>query len=287
MARLETGIQNVTGLSSINRSGARASKSSPRPVDDMLMMNAACRAGTRLGRAVAVRPLALAAAAVRSCRAPRTVGSATAAVAFAVAIAVATHRRAFSTASAASSSAATADSHLLLRPLHGWAPQFDRLTSRDIEEGMRALLPTLHAQLDRLEADIAASLGNDTGTGAGSTGTSEFTAAECAAEWARVIDAADRIDDRLSVAWSTVAHLQGVRDSPCLRAAVAAVEPELIAFRLRLAQSRALHAATVRLDARGGAHLSATQRRVLALALRDARLRYRTEPLVDWSELSR
>ncbi len=237
----------------------------------MLMMNAACRA---LGRAVAVRPLALAAAAVHSCRAPRTVASATAAVAFAVAIAVATHRRAFSTSSAASSSsaaaaaAAAADSHLLLRPLHGWAPQFDRLTSRDIEAGMRALLPTLHAQLDRLEADIAASLGSD-----GDNATSEFTADECAAEWARVIDAADRIDDRLSVAWSTVAHLQGVRDSPCLRAAVAAVEPALIAFRLRLAQSRALHAATVRLEARGGAHLSATQRRVLALALRDARLR--------------
>ena len=134
---------------------------------------------------------------------------------------------------------------------------------------MRALLPTLHAQLDRLEADIAASLGSDSGN------AHEFSAAECAAEWARVIDAADRIDDRLSVAWSTVAHLQGVRDSPCLRAAVAAVEPDLIAFRLRLAQSRVLHAATVRLDARGGAHLSATQRRVLALALRDARLRWR------------
>jgi len=66
---------------------------------------------------------------------------------------------------------------------------------------------------------------------------------------------------------------QSVRDNPELRKAVAEVQSEVVAFELRLGQSRALYDALTAINQGAGwAKLSATQQRVVLLQLRDLEL---------------
>ncbi len=54
---------------------------------------------------------------------------------------------------------------------------------------------------------------------------------------------AERLEDRLSRAWSPVGHLHGVMDSEDLRKAYATAQEKLVAFNTKLGQNRALYAA--------------------------------------------
>ncbi len=130
----------------------------------------------------------------------------------------------------------------------GGPPRFDLIRAEHVVGGMRALLAGLGADLDRLEATAAPA-------------------------WDAVVEPLDRLTDRLSFAWGTVGHLMGVRSSEALRAAHRTVQPEVVAFSLRLGQSRPLYRALKALQAgAGGTVLDATGRRIVDALVRDAEL---------------
>lgn len=93
--------------------------------------------------------------------------------------------------------------------------------------GIRALLSELSSEVDALEASARS----------GEAGT-----------WAEVVVPLERVGDRLSRVWGSVSHLKGVKDSAELRAAVEEVQPERVAFGLRLSQSKPIYEALKRVQ---------------------------------------
>jgi oligopeptidase A len=127
-------------------------------------------------------------------------------------------------------------------------PHFDRITPEHVVPGMRALLADLGAELDRLEASAAPA-------------------------WDTVVEPITRMTDRLSLAWGTVGHLMGVRNSDALRKAHETVQPEVVAFSVRLGQSKPIYRALKSLETGDAwAVLDGTQRRIVTSLVRDAEL---------------
>lgn len=140
-------------------------------------------------------------------------------------------------------------------PLLDDATQFPRYADvrpEHVVPGVRAALAALTRDLDALEARAAS----------GEPVT-----------YASVAEPLERMADRLERTWGVVGHLKGVRDSAELRAAVAEAQPDVVAFELRLGQSRAVYDAlkAVR-DGPEFATLSPARRRVVELQLRDLEL---------------
>jgi oligopeptidase A len=127
-------------------------------------------------------------------------------------------------------------------------PPFDRIRVEHVEPAMRTVLERLGRDLDVLERDVTAA-------------------------WDAIVPPLDEIGDRLARVWGVVSHLMSVRNSPELRAAHERVQPEVVAFSLRLGQSRALYDALRALRAGPAwAALDATRRRIVELLIRDAEL---------------
>ncbi len=125
-------------------------------------------------------------------------------------------------------------------------PRFDEIESEQIEPGMRALLVELERELDALEREVLPS-------------------------WAGAVEPLERISDRLGTRWGIVGHLLGVKNGTALRAAHEAVQPEVVRFGIRLAQSRPLYEAFVALQkSAAAASLDPAQRRVVEVLVRDA-----------------
>lgn len=102
----------------------------------------------------------------------------------------------------------------------------------------------------------------------------ELERVERAAEptWESTLEPLEAIGERLGRAWGVVGHLMGVRNSDDLRAAHEEVQPEVVAFGLRIGQSRPIYEAVLAL--RGSsefARLDATKQRIVESMLRDAR----------------
>ncbi|HTO51908.1 MAG TPA: M3 family metallopeptidase [Myxococcota bacterium] len=136
----------------------------------------------------------------------------------------------------------------LLAPASDGLPRFDAVLPEHVEPGMRALLAQLGDELSALERNVAPS-------------------------WAGVVEPLERIGDLLATRWSVVGHLMGVRNSPALRAAHEAVQPEVIVFGLRVAQSKPIYDALVGLEKSDAyRRLDPAQRRIVTLLIRDARL---------------
>ncbi len=132
-------------------------------------------------------------------------------------------------------------------------PSFEAITPDQVVAHIPALLSTLQAELDRLEADLtAAAAGRNLG-------------------WAEVMDPLHRLGERLRWSWGVVSHLNGVCNSPELREAHASQQAAVVAFGNRAGQSRVLFEALRSLQAQGG--LDATQERILTAELRDMELR--------------
>jgi oligopeptidase A len=136
-------------------------------------------------------------------------------------------------------------------------PAFDRIEAEHVVPGIRTLLSEIGASLDDLEkvaAEIAASKDGSPSR-----------------VWPEVVEPLERLTDRLGRAWGSVTHLKAVKDSPELRAAVEEVQPERVAFSLRLSQSRPLYDALAALKADGKAfsQLSDARRRAVDAELRD------------------
>jgi oligopeptidase A len=127
-------------------------------------------------------------------------------------------------------------------------PRFDRITPEHVVPAMRALLADLGAELDRLEASAAPA-------------------------WDTVVEPITGMTDRLSLAWGTVGHLMGVRNSEALRKAHETVQPDVVAFSIRLGQSKPIYRALKGLEAgEAWAALDGTQRRIVTSLVRDAEL---------------
>src|SRR5262249_51580378 len=127
-------------------------------------------------------------------------------------------------------------------------PRFDAIRPEHVEPAIRALLAQLGAELEALEKNVAPT-------------------------WAGVVEPLERMGDLLGTRWGVVGHLLGVRNSSELRAAHEAVQPGVVVFGLRLAQSRPIFDALVALEKSDPfAKLEPAQRRIVKLLIRDARL---------------
>ncbi|MDF1555637.1 MAG: M3 family metallopeptidase [Deferrisomatales bacterium] len=106
-------------------------------------------------------------------------------------------------------------------PLLTWtdAPPFDRIRTEHVVPAVRQLLAKAEAQLAALEADP--------GIGC----------------WDCLVPALERLEDQLWRVWGVVEHLLAVRNSPELREAHGAVEPEVVRFGNRHGQSQELYRA--------------------------------------------
>ena len=129
-------------------------------------------------------------------------------------------------------------------------PAFDRISVADVEPGIRALVADVEKGITALEAACGPAW---------------------IPSWDGLLNALHTVTEPLHLAWGVVNHLMGVQNSPELRAAHQAVQPDVVKLYLRLGQSRALYEALLRLrDAR--LPLSATQERILANEIRDMEL---------------
>ena len=134
-------------------------------------------------------------------------------------------------------------------PLHaaGALPRFDEIETGHVVPGTRALLETLEEELAALESDLEPT-------------------------WSGLVERLEAMSDRLGYAWGLVGHLMGVKNSDALREAHAEVQGEVIAFGLRLAQSRPIYEGLEALAASASfAELEPAQRRIVESLLREAR----------------
>ncbi len=121
-------------------------------------------------------------------------------------------------------------------------PRFADVVPEHVIPAIRTLLAELTDELERVEAAAAPS-------------------------WDAVVEPITRITERLSFAWGIVGHLMGVRNSDALREAHETVQPEVVAFYIRLGQSRPLYRALKALETSSAwAALDGAQQRIVARA---------------------
>ena len=130
---------------------------------------------------------------------------------------------------------------------HGALPRFDLFRPEQVAPGIRGLLAELEQDLSALEAALEPS-------------------------WDRLIAPLEEISDRFGYAWGLVGHLMGVQNSDALRDAHQSVQGEVVAFGLRLAQSRPIFAGLEVLRASADFdRLAPAQQRIVDSLLREAR----------------
>lgn len=96
--------------------------------------------------------------------------------------------------------------------------------------------------------------------------------ANVAPNWAATIEALDEIGRPFEYAWGPVTHLFGVRNSPELREAYETVLPEMVAYGLRVRQSKPIYEALKALRDDRAASLDEAQRRIIDRRVLDAEL---------------
>jgi oligopeptidase A len=112
---------------------------------------------------------------------------------------------------------------------------------------MRELLSRLDGELEALEAKLVPS-------------------------WEGLVVPLESMAERLAFAWGLVGHLMGVRNSDALRDAHAAMQPEVVTFGLRQAQSRPIYEGLCTLrEAEDFSALDPAQQRIVRSLIRDAR----------------
>ena len=127
-------------------------------------------------------------------------------------------------------------------------PRFDLIEPEHVEPALRELLAQLSSELGALEREAAPS-------------------------WQALVEPLERTGDRLDRTWGVVGHLMAVRNSEALRRAHERVQPEVVDFSVRLAQSRPIYEALKALKAgKAFEELDLAQQRIVHLLLRDAEL---------------
>jgi oligopeptidase A len=131
--------------------------------------------------------------------------------------------------------------------LYGALPRFDLFDPARVESGITTLLAELESDLARLEQSIEPS-------------------------WEGLIEPLEGLSERLGFAWGIVGHLMGVQNSDALREAHASVQPAVVGFGLRLAQSAPIFRGLEALQKDDAfSRLDAAQQRIVESLLREAR----------------
>ncbi|KAI3451847.1 hypothetical protein Pfo_008512 [Paulownia fortunei] len=95
-------------------------------------------------------------------------------------------------------------------------PPFDSIEAKHVRPGIRALLKQLECELEELERTVEPT-------------------------WPKLVEPLERIVDRLAVVWGAVSHLKSVKDNADLRSAIEEIQPEKVAFELKLGQSKPIY----------------------------------------------
>ncbi|XP_049381695.1 probable cytosolic oligopeptidase A [Solanum stenotomum] len=95
-------------------------------------------------------------------------------------------------------------------------PPFDVIEAKHVRPGIRALLKKIDEELSALEKTVEPT-------------------------WPKLVEPLEKIIDRLTVVWGAVNHLKSVKDNPELRSALEEVQPEKVAFQLKLGQSKPIY----------------------------------------------
>ena len=134
-------------------------------------------------------------------------------------------------------------------------PRFEAITPEQVEQGIPALLDTLNHELTALETRLEQRLSE----------AHPLT-------WDELMSPLHQLGERLRWSWGVVSHLNGVCNTPELRAAHQQQQGAVVQFGNRAGQSRPIYQALEALQ-ESAASLDGTQLRILQAELRDMRLR--------------
>ncbi|XP_073044818.1 probable cytosolic oligopeptidase A [Primulina eburnea] len=125
-------------------------------------------------------------------------------------------------------------------------PPFDSILPKHVRPGIRALLKQLELELEELERTVEPT-------------------------WPKLVEPLERIVDRMAVVWGAVSHLKAVKDNADLRAAIEEVQPDKVAFELKLGQSKPIyHAFKAIRESSEWDTLSDARKRIVESHLKDA-----------------
>jgi len=128
---------------------------------------------------------------------------------------------------------------------HG-LPSYEQIKPELVLQDIPVLLRELEQQFTDLEQTLQSSL--DSGA---------------AISWEEVMQPMHRLGERLRWSWGVVSHLNGVCNSPELREAHAAKQPDVVRLGNRLGQSKVLHRALCQLRDQPSEPLNTTRQRIL------------------------
>ena len=128
---------------------------------------------------------------------------------------------------------------------HG-LPSYEEITPELVRQDIPLLLKELEQQFTDLEEALRSRLDSDSFLG-----------------WEEVMEPMQRIGERLRWSWGVISHLNGVCNTPELRDAHAAQQPDVVRLGNRLGQSKVLHRALCQLRDQPSEPLNATRQRIL------------------------
>jgi oligopeptidase A len=97
-------------------------------------------------------------------------------------------------------------------------PPFDKIQAEQIIPAIAQLLAELETELTNLETNVVPT-------------------------WSGLVEPLTQIEERLNWSWGIVGHLMGVNNSPELREAYEAVQPQVVQFYIRLSLSQPIYEA--------------------------------------------
>ncbi len=131
-------------------------------------------------------------------------------------------------------------------------PPFPEITAARVVPAVTQLLSELEVELKNLEKNLTAL---DIPT------------------WQDLVEPLDQLGDRLTWTWGAIGHLLSVKNSPELRTAQEAMQPEVVKFYNQLSQSIPIYQAFKKLrSSQAYQNLEPAQHRIVESAIRDAEL---------------
>ena len=129
-------------------------------------------------------------------------------------------------------------------------PSFQTINADQVSNDIPQLLSRLETKLQTLEQDLSSAID-----------------ADGPLHWSQVMGPLQQIGESLRWSWGVVSHLNGVCNSPELREAHAAQQPEVVRLGNRLGQSRVIYQALCLLRDKPAESLNPAQQRVLSAEL--------------------
>ena len=129
-------------------------------------------------------------------------------------------------------------------------PSFQTINADQVSKDIPQLLSRLETKLQTLEQDLSSAID-----------------ADGPLNWSQVMGPLQQIGESLRWSWGVVSHLNGVCNSPELREAHAAQQPEVVRLGNRLGQSRVIYQALCLLRDKPSESLNPAQQRVLSAEL--------------------